>query len=100
MHSISNSQLFVVTTDELSSLMEEAADRAIAKLQPPKDYVDKKGIAAHFGVSVHTINRWMKAGLPHDKIGSGYPHFSIRRCEAWRCGNALTDEQLPPETKT
>ena len=47
-------------------------------------WVTKRDVAAHFGVHVGTIDRWMKKGLPHHKrFEGGTVRFEIADCDAW-----------------
>ncbi len=50
-------------------------------------WMTKREIAAHFGVHVGTIDRWMKKGMPYEKrFEGGVVRFVIADCEAWfRC---------------
>lgn len=44
-----------------------------------KDYNE---LAEHFGVSVSTIFRWEKKGLPYHKIG-GVKRYNVEECDTW-----------------
>ena len=44
----------------------------------------KRDVAAHFGVHVGTIDRWMKKGLPYHKpFEGGSVRFEIADCDDW-----------------
>ena len=46
-------------------------------------YLTKKQIAEKIGVSVATINNYMKAGLPYYKIGTRIVRFKLDEVEKW-----------------
>jgi orotate phosphoribosyltransferase-like protein len=45
--------------------------------------VTKGEIAAELEVSVRTVSRWMRAGLPHGHLRNGRPTFELGECIAW-----------------
>ncbi len=47
-----------------------------------EEYLDKKGIAAHFKCSVRWIERRMEEGLPHTHI-AGRAKFRVSEVEPW-----------------
>ena len=84
MHSISNSTLYLVTRDELSSIIQEAVSAAVAPRVPP--VMNKKEIAAYLGKSVSWVDRWMKRGLPFEKYDEkSYPEFTKVEVDRWIC---------------
>lgn len=46
-------------------------------------YLDKKGIAEKFGISVSSVNNYMRQGMPYYKIGSKLVRFSSEDVEKW-----------------
>lgn len=61
--------------------IDEARQRRALESEP---WVTKRDVAAHFGVHVGTIDRWMKKGLPHHKrFEGGTVRFEIADCDAW-----------------
>ena len=50
-------------------------------------FVCKKEIATHFGVSLQTISKYMRQGMPIEyRLGTGPkapPRFDIGTCENW-----------------
>lgn len=45
-------------------------------------WLDKRGIAAHLGCSVRSINRRMQEGMPHAEI-MGRAKFRVEEVEPW-----------------
>lgn len=39
--------------------------------------------AAHHGVTVRTVRRWLRDGLPHERDADGNPWFNIPASERW-----------------
>jgi transposase len=61
---------------------QQARARRVARANEP--WLSKREIAAHFGVSVRTITRWMQDGMPYRKrYEQAHPRFQISRCEEW-----------------
>lgn len=54
--------------------------------------VSKKEIAKHFGVSIPTVDRWIKAGVPHYKIGK-LVRFEIEEVKEWFRNESTDDTQ-------
>lgn len=54
--------------------------------------VSKKEIAKHFGVSVPTVDRWIKVGVPHYKIGK-LVRFEIEEVKEWFRNESTVDLQ-------
>ncbi len=52
----------------------------------PESRVDKRALAAHFGMSVRWVEHRMKEGLPHEHM-DGRARFRIRESEAWLRAN-------------
>ena len=47
-------------------------------------YLDKQQVAEKFGISVSTVNNYMKDGMPFFKIGAGkLVRFSSDEVEKW-----------------
>lgn len=51
-------------------------------------WVDRKGIAEHFGVSINTIISWVKEkGMPeHRADEKGDPRYDVEECDFWLKG--------------
>lgn len=61
--------------------LDEARQRRAAREERP---VTKAQIAAHYGVDVRTISRWMARGLPYHKpYEGGAVRLYISECDAW-----------------
>lgn len=49
-----------------------------------KMYIDKKQVAERFGISVSTVNNYMREGMPFYKIGAGkLVRFVPEEVEKW-----------------
>ena len=49
-----------------------------------KMYLDKKQVAERFGISVSTVNNYMREGMPFYKIGAGkLVRFVPEEVEKW-----------------
>jgi excisionase family DNA binding protein len=74
------------TEDELAELLTRAArlgaSQAIQQAQP-KEVMTKKEVADYLRVSVPTIDRKMKQGLPHFFVGDASPRFYRSRIDEW-----------------
>lgn len=46
-------------------------------------YLDKKGIAEKFGISVSSVNNYMRQGMPYYRIGSKLVRFDPEEVEKW-----------------
>lgn len=46
-------------------------------------FLKKKEVAEHYGISVSTVNNYMKRGMPHYKIGSKLVRFNSEDVEKW-----------------
>ena len=46
-------------------------------------YLNKKGIAEKFGISVSSVNNYMRQGMPYYKIGSKLVRFNPEDVEKW-----------------
>jgi excisionase family DNA binding protein len=47
-------------------------------------YLDKKQVAKRFGISVSTVNNYMREGMPFYKIGAGkLVRFVSEEVEKW-----------------
>lgn len=47
-------------------------------------YLDKKQVAERFGISVSTVNNYMREGMPFYKIGAGkLVRFVSEEVEKW-----------------
>lgn len=73
---------------EVVSLQVARARRDRARSDEP--WVSKRDIAAFFGVSGRTVERWMRRGLPFDKpFAGGSVRYRLSECEEWfRSGGA------------
>lgn len=49
-----------------------------------EDYLDRAQLAKRMGVSVDTIDRWRKAGMPSETWGMRKRVFRPSLCIAWR----------------
>lgn len=49
----------------------------------PERYVDRKQLAKLMGVSVPTVNRMVRAGMPSETWGRRMRRFRPSRCLAW-----------------
>ena len=49
----------------------------------PEPWMSKARVAAHMGVSVRTITRWMAEGLPHETWGLSTPKFQASVVVRW-----------------
>jgi hypothetical protein len=78
--------------------------RAVLRLQRPWDFpetdaktapqteeawVGKAAISRQFGVSVRTIESWMRHGLPHSRPSPRMVRFSPKQCDEWYRGQFL-----------
>lgn len=43
----------------------------------------KKEVAERFGISVSSVNNYMRQGMPYYKIGSKLVRFDIKDVEKW-----------------
>jgi hypothetical protein len=60
-------------------------DAATERTAPNVDLLTKVEIAAALGVSVRTVLRWMRAGMPYIRLGStNRPRFKLQESAAWR----------------
>lgn len=48
-------------------------------------YVNKRAVAAHFGVSPRTVERWKEQGCPHIVLGSSdrLVRYKIDEIDGW-----------------
>ena len=46
-------------------------------------YLNKKELAERFGISVSSVNNYMRQGMPYYKIGSKLVRFSSEDVEKW-----------------
>lgn len=49
----------------------------------PEPYLSRAELAQRLRVSVKTVDRWKRAGMPHETWGLRTPRFLQSRCEAW-----------------
>lgn len=63
---------------ELLDLDSARARRHHTSIAP---WTRKRELAEHLAVSERTLERWMKKGMPHRKVGCVL--FQIPLCEAW-----------------
>lgn len=57
--------------------------------QPDEGWVGKAVISRRFGVSVRTIESWMRHGLPHSRPSPRMVRFSPEQCDDWYRGQFL-----------
>jgi excisionase family DNA binding protein len=46
-------------------------------------FLKKKEVAERFGISVSSVNNYMRQGMPYYKIGSKLVRFDIKDVEKW-----------------
>ena len=46
-------------------------------------FLKKKEVAEHFGISVSSVNNYMRQGMPYYKIGSKLVRFNPEDVEKW-----------------
>ena len=46
-------------------------------------FLKKKEVAERFGISVSSVNNYMRQGMPYCKIGSKLVRFDIKDVEKW-----------------
>jgi predicted DNA-binding transcriptional regulator AlpA len=46
-------------------------------------FLKKKEVAERFGISVSSVNNYMRQGMPYYKIGSKLVRFDIKDIEKW-----------------
>ncbi len=51
--------------------------------QPEEVWVGKAAISRRFGVSVRTIESWMRQGMPHSRPSPRMVRFWPKRCDEW-----------------
>jgi excisionase family DNA binding protein len=49
-------------------------------------YLKKKEVAERFGISISTINKYMRQGMPYFRIGVKLVRFSEEAVEKWLKG--------------
>jgi hypothetical protein len=77
----------MLTTDEFADLVRDVVAAEIAK--PVARVLDRAGLAAALAVSLPTIDRWRREGMPSIQRGEVY-RFEIDRVLAWlRAGEGL-----------
>lgn len=54
-------------------------NRSGVKWEP---WVDDDAVARYFGVSVGTVRRWRREGMPSRRFG-GSRRYRLSECEAW-----------------
>ena len=57
--------------------------------QPEKTWVGKAVISRRFGVSVRTIECWMRHGMPHSRPSPRMVRFWPEQCDEWYRGQFL-----------
>lgn len=58
------------------------ADKIAARLKPPPTLVTKEELARALRVSMATVNRLCRAGMPRRHIGD-MPRFELAECQEW-----------------
>ena len=46
-------------------------------------FLKKKEVAERYGISVSSVNNYMRQGMPYYKIGSKLVRFDIKDVEKW-----------------
>lgn len=59
------------------------AYRAKRYAVPAETWERKPQIAARFGVSERTVERWVKRGFPCKHVGARLVLFPVEECSAW-----------------
>lgn len=74
----------VVTPEQLTALIREAVETALAEHEPPEAPVllERNGIARALGIGLSTVGRLQKAGMPVVYIGDS-PRYLVDECIAW-----------------
>lgn len=79
-------RIIAFTEDELADLLIKSANlgasQAIRSAQP-KEVMTKKEVADYLRVSVATVDRKMKDGLPFVKVSEDSPRFYRRQVDNW-----------------
>lgn len=69
---------------EVASLAAARARRELRDARSTEAVRSKKHVAEHFDVSVRTVERWIKAGLPvATATWAGHPRLRISEVEDW-----------------
>ena len=82
------SSIIILQPDELDAIIERAVRSAVRQLSAEThrshvpEYMDKKALADHLSVSVSTIGRMMRAGMPYS-TASGSPRFRTADVDLW-----------------
>lgn len=93
----------VTTNEELKDLITSALREANS--DPPQALIDRYQLAKAMGVSITTIDRLRKRGMPCVMLGGASPRYALSDCLAWvkeHCAwtaggdpiTALDDDQL------
>ena len=70
--------------EEIYPLIEKYMDMFLKNKWGDKMYLDKKQVAERFGISVSTVNNYMREGMPFYKIGAGkLVRFVPEEVEKW-----------------
>lgn len=67
---------------DLERMIESAVSRALEAQAPKPDYLDRNGVAQELGISVATVARLMKLGMPHLRVGDS-PRFRLADVQRW-----------------
>ena len=76
------SEIVVLTVEQLEVLAERLAEKLAAAKREPL-LLKRRQLAERLGVSLATLDRWRKQGLP-EKPGN---RFVLAECEAWVAEN-------------
>jgi len=85
---LGNDSIIAMTREDLGRLVEEAIRSALGTWAPPR-YLDQAEAADYLAVTVETIRRWRRKGLPHYVLPSsnsgtrGILLFKRRDLDAW-----------------
>ena len=56
-------------------------------------FLKKKEVAERFGISVSSVNNYMRQGMPYYKIGSKLVRFSSEDVEKWLKEKSKAEKQ-------
>lgn len=81
---IADTQIVVVTADQLMGIVRGAIEAAVAELRQDASptLLDRSAIARQLGVGTSTLDRLRREGLPCILIGDS-PRFEVASCIEW-----------------
>lgn len=85
---MSTPTLIVATPEQLTELIREAVERALAdqRQDVAPVLIDRNGVARALGISPSTVDRLRRDGLPCVLIGDS-PRFLAAECVSWLLEN-------------